>query len=47
MVESYNPKCWGCIGPHLMTQTLFELAGTKNVDHVKESADVTVVEAER
>ena len=47
MVKSYDQNCWTCIGPRLMTQTLFEFAGIDNLNKVDDSVDVKIVQTYR
>ena len=47
MVKSYNKNCWTCIGPSLMTKTLFEFAGIDDVNNVDDSVDLKIVQTYR
>jgi len=41
--QSYDPNCWICIGPMLITDTARQLAGTKLVNGIPTSADFSFV----
>ena len=41
--QTYNPNCWICIGPQLLTDTARQLAGTKLVSQIPASADLHFV----
>ena len=47
MVKSYDQNCWTCIGPSLMTKTLFEFAGIDDVNNVDDSVDLKIVQTYR
>ena len=39
--QSYNPSCWNCIGPKLITSCVRKLARTKYVENIPESAQIS------
>ena len=41
---SYNPTCWGCIGPRLFTASAQNLAGTKDIREIPAKANLRFVE---
>ena len=38
--QSYNPDCWNCIGPKLITSCVRKLARTELVENIPESAQI-------
>ena len=38
--QSYNPSCWSCIGPKLITSCVRRLARTKYVQNIAESSQI-------
>ena len=43
LTKSYQPKCWDCIGPPLLTKSIMEFAGTRFVQNVPKSIDIKLV----
>ena len=41
--KSYDPKCWGCIGPELMTNTIINYTGAELVQKIPHNADVNFI----
>ena len=41
---SYNPNCWTCIGPKLVTKSAQTLAGTKDIRKISQKANFRFVE---
>ena len=44
---SYNPTCWTCIGPKLVTKSAQTLAGTKDIRKIQQKANFSFVEMRR
>ena len=40
---SYNPNCWTCIGPKLITRSAQNLAGTKDIRKIPQKANFRFV----
>ena len=43
LTKSYQPKCWDCIGPPLLTKSIMEFAGTRFVQNVPKSINIKLV----
>ena len=41
--KSYDPRCWGCIGPELITNTMINYTGSKLVQNIPADSDVNYV----
>ena len=45
--QSYNPSCWACIGPKLITSCVRRLARTKYVQNIPESSNINFTPLKR
>ena len=45
--QSYNPTCWNCIGPKLITSCVRKLARTKHVENIPESVEINFTPLKR
>ena len=43
LMQSYNPNCWTCIGPKLISESAQQVAGTDLVDKIPASANFNFV----
>ena len=47
VIQKYQPECWTCIGPLLITKSARELAKTKKVEEIPASAGFSYIAMEK
>ena len=45
--KSYNPNCWECIGPSLISECIQKIANTALIKNIPESAQINFIEKSR